>query len=176
MSIAVRQAEIALSKGTLPVGAVLLHNGEVIAVSHKTELDHYMGHAELVLLQNAFRGREFVRGDNLHLYTTLEPCVMCWGAILHHPIDAVTFAIEDPWGGGTEAIKRIDTPRHKGKIPSSTGGILWAESAALLRQFAVSRPSEFWEKRGNVFLESFLDADLATVDHFAQGAEGQLAP
>jgi tRNA(adenine34) deaminase len=153
MRIALREAAITLKEGGQPVGAVITSNGAIIAQAHKDMSSFHMGHAEMVALSIATKGTAYTRKDNLVLYTTLEPCIMCFGAILHCPITKVVYAFEDPWGGAT-TINAASLPvRHALKNPEIVGGVLREESKELMREFLDVTDSPFWQKEDNVFVK-----------------------
>src|SRR3989344_4848213 len=137
MRVALEEANIALKNKLLPVGALVVREGEIIGRGRKMESDSYhLDHAEIIALRDALSNKKYKREDDLTLYTTLEPCIMCYGTIFHCPIKRVVYAAPDVWGGATELAKAEEFPvRHKGKIPEITGNVLEEESRSLIRQF-----------------------------------------
>lgn len=82
MGLALAEAKVALGQGIFPVGAVLASGTQILGRSHKTMVSNHLNHAEMNLFHQVFTGDyTFSRNDGLTLYTTLEPCIMCFG---HH--------------------------------------------------------------------------------------------
>lgn len=159
MQIALQEAEKSLEEGLLPVGAAVVQNGKVIAVGRKLNAHSYhLDHAEIIALREALKGIKYKRSDNLTLFTTLEPCVMCFGAILHCPINRVVYGASDVWGGGTSLVKSSSVPiRHNGKIPEIVGGVLNEESRELIKNFLLTITNDNFYNQDNLFVKSFLE-------------------
>jgi tRNA(adenine34) deaminase len=108
MSIALHEAGQALDAGDYPVGAVLAINGELIGQARNSIFTESQttAHAEQkILSSNSARLRQLRRGNkglDIHLYTTLEPCLMCLGAAVLHHVTRIIFACPDPHGGATK--------------------------------------------------------------------------
>lgn len=123
--------------GEVPIGAVVVRDGAVIAAAHNAPrtLRDPTAHAEVLAIREAARvlGRE--RLDGCDLWVTLEPCAMCAGAIVHARIDRVYYAAPDPKGGAVEHGARVfDQPGclHRPEVYSGMGE---SEAADLLRAF-----------------------------------------
>lgn len=123
--------------GEVPIGAVVVRDGAVIAAAHNAPrtLHDPTAHAEVLAIREAARvlGRE--RLDGCDLWVTLEPCAMCAGAIVHARIDRVYYAAPDPKGGAVEHGARVfDQPGclHRPEVYSGMGE---SEAADLLRAF-----------------------------------------
>lgn len=123
--------------GEVPIGAVVVRDGAVIAAAHNAPrtLNDPTAHAEVLAIREAARvlGRE--RLDGCDLWVTLEPCAMCAGAIVHARIDRVYYAAPDPKGGAVEHGARVfDQPGclHRPEVYSGMGE---SEAADLLRAF-----------------------------------------
>ena len=123
--------------GEVPIGAVVVRDGVVIAAAHNAPrtLHDPTAHAEVLAIREAARvlGRE--RLDGCDLWVTLEPCAMCAGAIVHARIDRVYYAAPDPKGGAVEHGARVfDQPGclHRPEVYSGMGE---SEAADLLRAF-----------------------------------------
>lgn len=153
MQIALAEAKYSLEDSIQPVGAVVVSNGEIVARGRKTRSNFHMGHAEMIALHNVTKDKKYSREDGLVLYTTIEPCIMCYGAILHCPITKVLYALEDPWGGATTIDTASLPRRHNLKIPEIVGGVLRDESKELMRQFLKVTNNEFWKREDNVFIQ-----------------------
>ncbi|HVS63626.1 MAG TPA: tRNA adenosine(34) deaminase TadA [Thermoanaerobaculia bacterium] len=137
MAEALELAREAAALGEIPVGAVVVESGEVIARAHnRRELDRDpLAHAELIALRAAARRRGGWRLDGCTLYVTLEPCAMCAGALVNSRVDRLVFGAMDPKAGHCGSLGDIvRDPRlnHRLEVRS---GILADESSRLLREF-----------------------------------------
>ena len=137
MAIALDQAREAAQAGEVPVGAVVVCDGAVIARAHNSPRRSHdpTAHAEIAALRAAAAqlGRE--RLDGCELWVTLEPCAMCAGAIAHARIARLYYAASDPKGGAVEHGPRLfeqATVLHRPEIYTGMGE---GEAAALLRTF-----------------------------------------
>lgn len=143
MRIALAEAQAASDRGETPVGAVVVDpaTGEVVAAAGNAPIGESdpTAHAEICALRAAARKRGNYRLTGLTLYVTLEPCPMCAGAISHARIGRVVFGAEDPKGGGVVHGARVfDQPTCHWR-PAIEGGVLAAESSALLKGFFRAR-------------------------------------
>ncbi len=137
MSLALDEARLAWLAGEIPVGAVAVHEGRVIARgrNRKEEKRSALSHAEIEVLEEVGKVLGDWRFDGVTLYVTLEPCVMCAGALVQCRIGRLVYGCADPKGGAVESLYRLagDT-RLNHRFPV-TGGVLAEESANLLRGF-----------------------------------------
>lgn len=155
MRVALEQALAALNDRLLPVGAVAVLDGEIIAESRKQCDNYRLDHAEMLLLRRI--SEEHCRG--VTVYTTLEPCIMCLGALLHCGIPNIVFALEDPYGGAAD-IQSVALPeRHKKHFPNITGGILRESSRQLFARFFEITDSPFWNNKENPLVRVCLSAN-----------------
>ena len=141
MRLALRQAQDALDHGDVPIGAVVVHDGEVIGAGHnERELrQDPTAHAELLALREASRALGSWRVLDSVLYVTLEPCAMCAGAIVLSRVPCVVFGCSDPKAGAAgSVIDVLDHPALNHR-PAVSGGVLAEECAALLRAFFAAR-------------------------------------
>lgn len=137
MAQALDLARQAAGSGEVPVGAVLVHRGEVIATGHNQPVAAHdpTAHAEIQALRAAAQRLGNYRLQDCELYVTLEPCTMCAAAISFARIRRLYFGAPDPKGGGVEHGAQFfqqPTCHHK---PEVYGGLQEEESAALLRDF-----------------------------------------
>lgn len=144
MRLAMEQAEHALREDELPVGAVVAKAGEILGIGRRsangnTRLDH----GEMMALREAF-DRDHRAADEMTIYTTLEPCAMCFGAILNGRVRRVVYALEDPYGGATKFRLEHMPPRHREKFPEIVGGVLREEARDLFRTFFQTTGKDFW--------------------------------
>jgi tRNA(adenine34) deaminase len=128
----------------VPVGCVLVENGEVIAVAeNRRELDgDPTAHAEVVALRRAASSRERWRMDGVTAYVTLEPCVMCAGALLNARVARVVIAASDEKAGAVGSRYNVLSDPRLLHECALTYDVLAEESAALLRAFFVERRVE----------------------------------
>ena len=137
MSAALQEAEKAYSKGETPIGAVVVKDGEIIARAHnlrETE-KNALYHAELLAIHEACKVLGGWRLHQCDLYVTLEPCIMCSGAIVQARIKNLYFGAPDPKGGAVFSI--ADIPHINGLCHrvDCEGGILSEECGEILRRF-----------------------------------------
>ncbi len=136
MKLALAEAEQALEEGEVPVGAVLVWEGRVVASAHNTrERDrNALRHAELTVIDRACSSLHGWRLHKATLYVTLEPCVMCTGALLSARVKRVVYGAPDEKAGGLGSMTDLNCLplNHHMEV---TGGILADMSAELLRIF-----------------------------------------
>ncbi|MFT4027389.1 MAG: nucleoside deaminase [Novosphingobium sp.] len=137
MAQAFAQARAAAAAGEVPIGAVVVKDGAVLAAAHNAPraLRDPTAHAEVLAIRAAARALGNERLDGCELWVTLEPCAMCAGAIAHARIAKVYYAAPDPKGGAVEHGARVfeqDQCLHR---PEVYPGIGEAEAADLLRGF-----------------------------------------
>ena len=136
MREAMRQAALSAQEGEVPVGALIVRDGEVIAAgrNRRERGKNALYHAELEAIDNACKTLGGWRLPRCELYVTLEPCPMCAGAIINARIEKVYFGAYDPKAGSITSVTSLfDLPyNHK---PETEGGILEEECAAQLSDF-----------------------------------------
>lgn len=146
MRMALREAERALEHDEVPIGAVLVREGELVAGAHnERELrQDPTAHAELIVLREAARALGSWRLLDSVLYVTLEPCTMCAGAIVLARVPRVVFGANDPKAGACGSV--LDVLGDRSKIgqrlnhrPDVAGGLLASECGGLLSEFFASR-------------------------------------
>lgn len=141
MKLALDQAELALAKDEVPVGAIVVCDGQVIAFSHnlcETRKDP-TAHAEFLAIQQACKTLGTSRLSGCDLYVTLEPCPMCAGAISHARLAKVFYGAYDPKGGGVDhGAKVFQSPTclHR---PEVISGVHESESKQLLQSFFLEK-------------------------------------
>jgi len=137
MSLALEQARIAAGEGEVPIGAVVVRDGKVVAMAHNLtrKLPDPTAHAELLAIRWASQTLQQERLNGCELWVTLEPCAMCAGAIAHARIARLYYAAPDPKGGAVEHGARVfEQPQclHRPEVYSGMGE---SEAADLLRGF-----------------------------------------
>ena len=150
MRDAIRQAAKAYEADEVPVGAVIVRNGRVIARAwNQVEmLNDATAHAEMLAIRRAAGGPGRPRLEGAALYTTLEPCAMCAGAVLLARVDRLVFAARDPKGGCAGSLYDLLTdPRFNHRVAVAEGPLA-EESAGLLQAFFRARRNAAGETRG----------------------------
>jgi tRNA(adenine34) deaminase len=137
MEVAVSEARAALAHGDVPVGAVVVKDGEVIARRHnERELTNDpTAHAEVLALRDASQVLGRWRLDDCTLVVTLEPCVMCAGALLSSRIGKLVYGAADLKAGATASLYNVTSDPRLNHNPPVEHGVMAAESAQLLQDF-----------------------------------------
>jgi tRNA(adenine34) deaminase len=141
MRLALREAERALGHDDVPIGAIVVHEGEVIGQGHNEREIRAdpTAHAEMIALREASRALRSWRLLDCVLYITLEPCAMCAGAIVLARVPRVVFGTRDPKAGAAGSVLNVfDVPRLN-HHPQVQSGLLAEECASLLRGFFAPR-------------------------------------
>jgi tRNA(adenine34) deaminase len=141
MRLALGEATRAVEHGDVPVGAVVVHDGEVIgaACNERERRQDPTAHAETLALREAARALGMWRVLDCVLYVTLEPCAMCAGAIVLARVPRVVFGAVDPKAGAAGSVFEILAEPRLNHRPEVVGGLLAEECAELLRAFFRSR-------------------------------------
>lgn len=150
MAEALKEARKAEKKGEVPVGAVLVREGRVISRGfnkRETALDP-SAHAEMIAIRSASRKLEAWRLTGTTLYVTLEPCLMCMGAIIQARVHRLVFAAFDPKAGACGSLFDLsDDPRLNHRV-SVTTGVCEAEARQVLKGFFSDLRKRKKEKKG----------------------------
>jgi tRNA(adenine34) deaminase len=141
MRLALREAERALDHDDVPIGAVVVHEGEVLAAArNERELrGDPTAHAEILALREASARLRGWRLLDTVLYVTLEPCAMCAGAIVLARVPRVVYAATDPKAGAAGSVLDVLAEPRLNHRPVVAAGLLADEAGALLRAFFTSR-------------------------------------
>ncbi len=136
MKLAINEAKIAAQKGEVPVGAVIVKNGKVIAKGHNTRETEQsaLGHAEINAIKDACKALGSWRLDDCHLYVTMEPCPMCAGAIINARIPTVVFGSYDLKMGSFDSVVNLAALDYDFK-PQIYGGICEEECTSIVKTF-----------------------------------------
>ena len=141
MALAMEEAERAASLGEVPVGAVVVLDGEIIALecNRQITLNDPSAHAEVLALRKAGQMLGNYRLPGCELFVTLEPCTMCCGTLVHARVKRLVFAATEPKAGAVTSTTRcLDNPALNHRVESYQG-LMADESAKLLREFFRSR-------------------------------------
>jgi len=141
MREALDEARAAGEQGEVPVGALVLLNGKIIGRGRNCSIRQCdpIAHAEIAALRQAAHNVGNYRLPGSTLIVTIEPCVMCVGAMIHARVEELIYGARDPKGGAVHSVFRIaDTEVLNHRIPA-TGGILEDECGALMKAFFAAR-------------------------------------
>lgn len=141
MQQALEQANLAALAGEVPVGAVLVRNGQVISKGFNQSITHHdpSAHAEMLALRQAALSEQNYRLPGTTLYVTLEPCVMCAGAILHARVERIVFGATDPKTGAAGSVLDVFSSKQINHQTTAEGGVMGEECGQLLRDFFKER-------------------------------------
>lgn len=137
MREALAEARLGAIAGEVPVGAVVVLDGEIVGRAHNAPiaLVDPTGHAEILALRAAAAKIGNYRLTGASLYATVEPCTMCCGAVVHARVARVVYGAADAKAGAVESLYRLlDDTRHNHRV-EAVGGVLADESAAVMREF-----------------------------------------
>lgn len=137
MRAALVEARRALEEDEVPVGAVVVHEGRVIGRAHnqRERLKDPTAHAEMIAITQAAAALEGWRLADCTLYVTLEPCLMCAGALVNARVPRVVFGARDPKAGACGSLYRVGVDPRLNHRFEAVGGVLEAECAELLVEF-----------------------------------------
>jgi tRNA(adenine34) deaminase len=137
MRLALAEADKAIHAGEVPVGAVIVGGGEGIAAAYngRVGLKDPSAHAEILALRRAAVAEGNYRLAGSTLYVTIEPCLMCAGALIHARVSRLVFGAQDPKGGAVVSLYRVlDDSRLNHRI-EVTGGVLAEECGEIMSRF-----------------------------------------
>ncbi|WP_229259794.1 tRNA adenosine(34) deaminase TadA [Duganella aquatilis] len=141
MQLALEQAQQAWDLGEVPVGAVVVKDGEVIAVGCNQPIGKHdpTAHAEIVALRAAAEKLGNYRLPGCELYVTLEPCVMCSGAMMHARLAKVVYGATDPKTGACGSVVNLFEQEQLNHHTEIVGGVMAEECGAMLKNFFAAR-------------------------------------
>lgn len=141
MQLALAQAQQAWDLGEVPVGAVVVKDGEVIAVGCNQPIGKHdpTAHAEIVALRAAAEKLGNYRLPGCELYVTLEPCVMCSGAMMHARLSKVVYGAADPKTGACGSVINLFEQEQLNHHTDIVGGVMAEECGAMLKNFFAAR-------------------------------------
>jgi len=141
MKLALQEAQKSQEMNEVPVGAIIIMNGEVISKSHNKSISQNdpTSHAEINALRNAASKVRNYRLTGATLYVTLEPCAMCYGAIVHARITRLVFGAYDPKTGVCGSSIKLHEQACFNHSPEITGGVLEEDCSLILKDFFKER-------------------------------------
>ena len=148
MLLALAEAEVALAQGEFPVGCVLVHQGAVIASgkrAHSSGKVNEMDHAEMLALRSFLDAEPGVAPQEVTVYATMEPCLMCFSTLILNGIRKIVYAYEDVMGGGTNLPLTMLNPLYAAMEIKVVPAVLRQESLALFQQFFSNPDNLYWK-------------------------------
>jgi tRNA(adenine34) deaminase len=143
MRLALEEARAGMERGEVPIGALVVLNGEAVARAFNQPIGSHdpTAHAEIMAMRNAARALCNYRLTGAVLYVTLEPCLMCAGALVHARIGTLVFGAPEPKTGAVVSnLQALDLPHHNHQV-SVVGGVLQDDCRDLIQQFFRDRRS-----------------------------------
>ncbi len=141
MRLALEEAALAFIEGEVPVGAILVKDGNVIAKAHncrETSRDP-TGHAEILVIRSGTNENSSWRLINATLYVTKEPCIMCAGAMVNARLGRLVYGCKDEKGGAVDSLYRLLSDRRLNHQVEVVSGVLEDECAEILKRFFQER-------------------------------------
>jgi tRNA(adenine34) deaminase len=144
MHEALRTARRALDIGEVPVGAVLVHHGQIVGRGFNRNINDSdpTAHAEVIALREAGRAVGNHRLVDCELFVTIEPCAMCSGAIVHARVRRLVYGADDPKAGAVHSVMRVLNHPALNHQLEIRGGVLAGQCAGLLEEFFRARRSQ----------------------------------
>ncbi len=173
MRLALDQAHNALLVGEVPVGAVILRDGQIIATGYNRPITTHdpTAHAEIVALRHAATLLGNYRLPGCELYVTLEPCAMCAMALMHARLSRVVFGATDPKTGAAGSVLNLFEQPQLNHHTVLVGGLMADACGALLREFFAQRRQQHRQRRRHRLL-----GPEATMDAIPVGEAQELQP
>jgi len=150
MKKALDQAEHALAEGEFPVGCVMVYQDKILVNGsrkgtigdNRNEIDH----AEMVALRHLFEIEDKIDPGKITLFCTMEPCLMCYGALILAGVGEIVFAYEDVMGGGTGCELSRLKPLYKNSPVTVVPGVMRAESLKIFKTYFSNPANSYWKK------------------------------
>jgi tRNA(adenine34) deaminase len=151
MQVALKQAHEALALGEFPVGTVFVHKGQIVAsgkrayTHEQTETVNEIDHAEILALRSFLAKETTIPADELTVYSTMEPCLMCYSTMILNGIRNMVYAYEDVMGGGTNLPLESLNPLYADMKVHIVPHVLRQESLELFQQFFSNPENLYWK-------------------------------
>lgn len=150
MKKALDQAEHALSEGEFPVGCVMVYQDKVLVTGFRkgtigaarNEIDH----AEMVALRRLIEIEDNIDPGNITVFCTMEPCLMCYGALILAGVGEIVFAYEDVMGGGTGCDLSRLKPLYQNSPVTVVPGVMRTESLMIFKTYFSNPANSYWEQ------------------------------
>ena len=150
MKKALGLAEQALSEGEFPVGCVMAYQGEILVTGSRRgtieDAGNEIDHAEMVALRRLTEIEDQIDHDKITVYCTMEPCLMCYGALILAGIGEIVFAYEDVMGGGTGCELSRLKPLNKNSPVSVVPGVMRTQSLKLFKTYFSNPSNSYWKQ------------------------------
>ena len=149
MHAALNEAQKALESGEFPVGCVMVHDGKIVSagqrINSKVPTDNELDHAEMVALRNLYEEHPEIDRGEIIVYSTMEPCLMCYGTLLLNGIRKIVYGYEDIMGGGTNLDLNKLAPLYREMSVEIIPHVLRRESLELFRIFFTNQENTYWQ-------------------------------
>ncbi len=151
MRIALEQAREALAQDEFPVGAILVHDDRILATGKREnsqeqkEVVNEIDHAEIVALRSFLARESDIPMEEITVYSTMEPCLMCYSTMILNGIRNIVFAYEDVMGGGTNLPLAQLNPLYEVMVVDIVDHVLRAESLDLFKKFFANPENNYWK-------------------------------
>jgi tRNA(adenine34) deaminase len=146
MQVALQQARLALAAGDFPVGCVFVYQDEIVATGRRYNSHgkvNEMDHAEMVGLRVLLDSGKQRDISQVTVYSTMEPCLMCFSALLVNGVRKIVYSYEDAMGGGTNLPLRLLSPFYCDMEVEITGGVLRQKSLDLFKDFFANPDNDY---------------------------------
>ena len=151
MHFALEQAREALEQGEFPVGVVIVHEGQVLVsgkrlhTQGRKEKVNEIDHAEILALRNFLALETTPPAAELTVYSTMEPCLMCFSTLILNGFRNIVYAYEDVMGGGTNLVLENLNPLYRDMEIHVVANVLREQSLALFKQFFLDPENQYWK-------------------------------
>ncbi len=151
MRFALEQARAALEQGNFPVGVVFVHRGQILASGQRVhtqkekETVNEIDHAEILALRHFLSMESKVSTAELTVYSTMEPCLMCYSTLILNGIRNIVYAYEDVMGGGTNLPLEQLSPLYREMKIHISAKVLREQSLKLFKQFFSNPENNYWK-------------------------------
>ena len=150
MKKALGLAEQALSEGEFPVGCVMAYQGEILVTGSRRgtieDAVNEIDHAEMVALRRLIEIEDKIDPGKITVFCTMEPCLMCYGALILSSVGEIVFAYEDVMGGGTGCELSRLKPLYKNSPVSVVPGVMRAQSLKLFKTYFSNPANSYWKQ------------------------------